>query len=78
MTDPSEDLVRLSNRINDVEVKLEYLQRDYEAQNEIILVDAKRILKLEETVKRLTETVDSLSSSTTSPRKLEDEKPPHY
>ena len=73
-----EDQFQLGQRINDIEVKLEYLQRDYETQNEMILVDANRISKLEDTVKHLAETVKLLSSSSQLPRKPEDEKPPHY
>ena len=59
-------------------MKLEYLQRDYETQNEMLLVDAKRILQLEAIVKRLGETVELMSSNSESPKSLEDEKPPHY
>ena len=69
---------RLDKRINDLEMKLEYLQRDYETQNEMLLVDAKRILQLEAIVKRLGETVELMSSNSESPKSLEDEKPPHY
>lgn len=72
------EIVQLNKRINDIEVKLEYLQRDYETQNEMLIVDAKRILKLEKAVKRLAETVELHSSSSELPRKPEDEKPPHY
>ena len=68
----------LKNRLNNIEMSLGYLQRDFESQNEMILVDAKRILKLEETVKRLNETVELLSSQSNLPGKPEDEKPPHY
>ena len=75
---PEEECVRLDKRINDLEMKLEYLQRDYETQNEMLLVDAKRILQLEAIVKRLGETVELMSSNSESPKSLEDEKPPHY
>jgi len=75
---PEEKSIRLDKRINDLEMKLEYLQRDYETQNEMLLIDAKRILELEATVKRLGETVELMSSSNESPKSLEDEKPPHY
>ena len=75
---PEEEIVELGKRINDIEIKLEYLQRDYETQNEMLLVDAKRILKLEKTVKRLAETIELHANASDSPRKPEDEKPPHY
>lgn len=74
----SDPMGQLVDRINQIEVKLEYLQRDYETQNDIILVDAKRIQILEDTVRRLAQTVDLLSSHSDLPGSPEDDKPPHY
>ena len=64
-------------RINDLESSLGYLQRDFESQNEMILLDAKRINKLEKAVERLAGKIETMSNPE-SIRDLEDEKPPHY
>ena len=72
------EIADLVERINDIEVKLEYLQRDYGTQNEMILVDAKRIQILEDTVKRLSESVEVFSTRAQLPGNPEDDKPPHY
>ena len=66
-------------RINDLESKLMYLQKDLEALNETVLENTLRLEKLKIAVDRLTHRLESqVAASEEEPRSLEDEKPPHY
>jgi len=54
-----------------------HLQKDYDALNEVVLENANRLEKMSAMIQQLTARIESASGDT-APRKLEDEKPPHY
>ena len=66
-------------RINDLEAKLMYLQKDIEALNETVIENTLRLERLKVSVDRLTHRLESqVAAAEEEPRSLEDEKPPHY
>lgn len=64
-------------RITELESTLMHLQNDYDALNEVVLENANRLEKMSAMIQQLTARIESASGDT-APRKLEDEKPPHY
>ena len=78
MSQIHDQITKLEAKVNDLESDLGYLQRDYETQNEMIVVYSRELSNLQRTVNRLNELIETMSNSDTSNRKLEDEKPPHY
>lgn len=71
------ELATQKNRVTELESTMMHLQSDYDALNEVVLENANRLEKMSSLVQQLTARLESVSSDTT-PRKLEDEKPPHY
>ena len=66
-------------RINELESKLMYLQNDYDALNETVLENTRRLEQLTMDIARLTVQLRVQAESIPeTPRNLEDEKPPHY
>lgn len=79
MADKSKREQQLEQRLIDLETTLGLLQHDFEAQNEMILVNNRQLDQLQRAVRRLTTMVEAIPPSGASePRNLEDEKPPHY
>ena len=72
---PSDKVI--TQRLNELETSWGLLQRDFEAQNEMILLNNKKIQQLESMVQRMHEKL-SREPSDTSPATLDEEKPPHY
>lgn len=66
-----------AKRINELEEKLTYLQADYDALNETVLENTKRLDQFRQMLERLTSRVDHVADNQASPD-LADEKPPHY
>lgn len=64
-------------RIENLESALAYLQHDFEAQNETILLQTQQIVKLENSLKKLLSKIESLETGSEKRDPL-DEKPPHY
>lgn len=65
-------------RLNDLESKLMYLQKDYDALNETVLENTRRLEQLTMEIARLNVQLRSQVDAAEQPRSLEDEKPPHY
>lgn len=65
-------------KLIDLESSLGLLQHDFEAQNEMLLRDQRRIALLEQAVARLASQMEAVRAATAVPRTLEDDKPPHY
>ena len=74
----NEEIDKLQQKVNDLEAALGYLQRDFETQNEMIIVDAGRIQKLENSLLQINSKLDGLVANSQSPRTIEDDVPPHY
>ncbi|MBX3417517.1 MAG: SlyX family protein [Pirellulaceae bacterium] len=66
----------LEQKLIDLEINLGLLQRDFEKQNEMVLLDKRRIDLLEQAVARLTSQLDAMRIEPA--RTLLDDKPPHY
>ncbi len=64
-------------RLIDLETTLGLLQHDFEAQNEMILLNTKLLNRMEKAVQRLVAEIDSLKNDE-GPAALEDQVPPHY
>ena len=67
----------LNQRVENLESALAYLQHDFEAQNETILLHTKEIKKLENSISKLLSKVEQLKDGAEERDPL-DEKPPHY
>lgn len=67
-----------TKRLADLESALAYLQKDYDALNETVLENTQRLEQLKNTVDRLTTQLQGLANASSEPRRIEDEKPPHY
>lgn len=65
-------------RINELESKLMYLQKDYDELNETVLENTRRLEQLTMEIARLNIQLKSQADAAEQPRNLEDEKPPHY
>ncbi len=66
----------LERKLIELETNLGLLQRDFEKQNEMMLVDKRRIDLLEQAVARLSSLLETIRIDPT--RTLVDDKPPHY
>ena len=64
-------------RLIELESSLGLLQHDFEAQNEMILLNTRLLHKLERAIARIVSEVEELKTDD-EPRKAEDEVPPHY
>lgn len=71
------ELASQKQRVTGLESTLMHLQNDYDSLNEVVLENANRLEKMASLIQQLTARVESASSDP-APRKLEDEKPPHY
>ena len=67
----------LADRVEKLESELAYIQHDFEAQNETILLHTKEIKKLENSISKLLSKVEQLKDGPEERDPL-DEKPPHY
>lgn len=67
----------LADRVEKLESELAYIQHDFEAQNETILLHTKEIKKLENSISKLLSKVEQLKDGAEERDPL-DEKPPHY
>ncbi len=65
-------------KIIDLETQLGLLQRDFEIQNQMLLLDAKRIDRLEQTLAQLTNQFLQIRDNQTPLPSSEDDRPPHY
>ena len=72
------ELASQKERVTGLESMLMHLQNDYDALNEVVLENANRLEKMSSMIQQLTARLESVSSNDVAPRKLEDEKPPHY
>lgn len=77
MPESESELALHKQRITELESTLMHFQNDYDALNEVVLENANRLEAMSALIKQLTARIDSASTET-PPRKLEDEKPPHY
>jgi uncharacterized coiled-coil protein SlyX len=66
-----------SARLTNLESSLMHLQNDFDALNEVVLDQSRRLDQLTKMIERLTERFEQAAASE-SPRRAEDEKPPHY
>ena len=64
-------------RIMELELQLMHLQKDFEALNQMVLENSRRLDDFLSQVTRLNRRLDGLSTDS-EPRNLLDEKPPHY
>ena len=69
---------QLKGRIEALESSLAFLQHDFDAQNETILLQTQQINRLESTLKKLVGQMEDLKSKAEDRRDPLDEKPPHY
>ena len=70
----------MEQRIANLEIAAAHHQRDYDNLNSVVTEQAAIIDRLERWCKRLSERVTSLEAalSDAKPRRLEDDRPPHY
>jgi|GEM_PF-3650535 len=66
-----------AQKVIDLETTLGLLQRDFEKQNEMILLDARRLDRLEREVRELRDRVEMVRAAADS-EPIPDERPPHY
>ena len=71
------ELLSQKQRVTELESTLMHLQADYDALNEVVLENANRLERMSSMIQQLTARLESAAGDT-APRKLEDEKPPHY
>lgn len=69
---------RTHHRLNNLESSLAYLQKDYDSLNEAVLENTKRLEQIKQAVTHLTRQLEGLIDASNEPRRVEDEKPPHY
>jgi len=69
---------QLKKRIEALESSLAYLQHDFDAQNETILLQTRQINRLESSLKKLIGEIEVLKGKEEDRRDPLDEKPPHY
>jgi uncharacterized coiled-coil protein SlyX len=75
--DPSH-LDRLTVRVTDLEVLFMHLQRSVQDLDKVILDQQKQLNSLRAQLSRLLLQLEQLADSGAEPRRLEEEKPPHY
>ena len=69
---------QMSQRITDLETALMHLQNDFEAINEVVLSNSRRMDELHALLERLSDRFEAHKGASEEERTLEDEKPPHY
>ena len=74
----NETVQQLKKRIEALESSLAFLQHDFDAQNETILLQTQQINRLESTLKKLVGQIEDMKSKEEDRRDPLDEKPPHY
>lgn len=74
----NETTQQLKKRIEALESSLAFLQHDFDAQNETILLQTQQINRLESTLKKLVGQIEDMKSKEQELRDPLDEKPPHY
>ena len=67
-----------SERLNEVEIQLTHLQRQYDQLNEVVIDQTSRIDGLIRSIKMLEAKLQRMEASDGPQSTLEDEKPPHY
>lgn len=69
-----------ATRIANLEIALAHHQRDYDSLNAVVTEQANQLDRLQRRMQQLTDRLQSMSSQEgqAQPRRLEDEKPPHY
>lgn len=67
-----------TQRLTSIEELLTHFERTLAELNSVVLEQAGRIAALEQRLARLTEEVDTVAAQSEPPRRLEDDKPPHY
>ena len=72
--------VNLENRVAALEIALAHLQRDYDNLNAVVTEQSKLIDRVERQNRALVDRVTSLAGALrdAAPRRLEDDRPPHY
>ncbi len=75
--DLAAELELQKQRVTGLESTLMHLQKDYDALNDVVLENANRLEKTSALIQQLTARLEAASNDA-APRKLEDEKPPHY
>lgn len=69
----------LQTRLNKVESALAHHQYDYEALNQVVIEQQSLLVKLQQRVAQLEDTLNGISQSLpVEKRDLADDKPPHY
>lgn len=66
-----------TSRLTKVETTVMHLQNDYEALNEVVLENVRRIEQMAKTIQHLTNRLNSSVEPETE-RVADDEVPPHY
>ena len=67
----------LEKRLIELETNMGLLQHDFEAQNEMILLNTKLLNSLQKKVEWLTSEIEGIKNNE-GPESLEDQVPPHY
>ena len=74
----NEFIQQLKDRIEALESSLAFLQHDFDAQNETILLQTQQINRLESSLKKLVGQIEEIKGKEQDRRDPLDEKPPHY
>ena len=75
---PGDD-AKSAKRLSEVESLLTFMQRTIDDLNQVVLEQARRIERQEADLARLRASLETLIGSIVEvPRRLEDERPPHY
>lgn len=77
MSEVETELSLHKQRITELESTLMHLQNDYDSLNEVVLENVNRLEKMSAMIQQLTARIETAAGDP-APRKLEDEKPPHY
>jgi len=78
MSNSGGDQARLEQRVTELETLLTHLQRTVHELDEVVREQAARLDALERAQARQRDELRELSAAVVEPRRLEDEKPPHY
>lgn len=68
----------LTDRVTTLEELFLHLQRTLQDLSDVLLEQQKRLAQLEQRAVALTSTIAQWEASAAEPRRLEDDKPPHY
>ena len=66
-----------AKRLTNLETSMMHLQNDFETLNEVVLDNARRLERMANTIKALSDRLQAASAPTPQ-REAEDEVPPHY